>query len=341
MPARMSFIEFRTALESGALSWRRLGHYLEWDPDSAVPRLRVRPKALRDPVPVDYDVDNAVYRLQQERARVADKTARRSAARAQPRIVAEGDSWYMLPTIVPFPTAIADRIQQNGMFSVRNIARWGDTLDEIVRVKEYLRVLKAERGAAWFILSAGGNDIKNALAQDAFLLPYDSTRPLDQSISPAGHALLKAVTTGYRTILSEVRAAHPQLDILCYSYDYPRPETGDGTYIGKHLKRLGYPKKTWTALMKVMMEHIATAIMAAASAFPRVAFLDCFNDAQPYTWYDDMHPGNDGFKALAKHFEKRMMSPAIVRRVARRRNSIKRLKSARQRSSRMSRGKAK
>jgi len=34
-----------------------------------------------------------------------------------------------------------------------------------------------------------------------------------------------------------------------------------------------------------------------------ITYINCRDVTSPYTWRDDMHPGKDGFKALANKFE--------------------------------------
>ncbi len=48
------------------------------------------------------------------------------------RVLAEGDSWFNLPPLIR-PKAIADRLSSNKKVSVKNIARWGDTLAEMLQ----------------------------------------------------------------------------------------------------------------------------------------------------------------------------------------------------------------
>lgn len=316
MATKKTFEEFRQALEAGELSWNQVKQYVELDPDSPVIRLRIRRGALTAPIPDDYDVDAAVYRVQQERSQ-REPAARIRGVGRLPVVIAEGDSWFNLPPIVR-PLAIADRMRRNGIFDVRNIAHWGDTLAEMVEKKQYLRAL-GEVNAKWLILSAGGNDMQDALSRQQFLLPYDANRSLEQSISANGVTVLSNISTGYVTVLSEVRRGYPEVAILCYAYDYPKPTAVHKEYIGKHLTSLRYPKNTWSALLKIVLDQLAAAVMKSVAQFPGVVFLDCFNIAQPYPWFDDMHPDTDGFKALAKAFETRMAGSIGLRASAKKR----------------------
>ena len=316
MAARMTFAQFRRKLERRTLSEEEVADYLEKDPESVPLRVRFRPGTLVDEPPPDYDVDAALNRYRLE---LNHRVARRAARADKPRVVAEGDSWFRLP--FPWWQAIATRIASDGGFAVRNIAHWGDTLREILERKEYLGAIQDFK-PSHFILSGGGNDVQELLGDAKFLHDYDGQRPLEESLTPDGLALLARITTHYREILAEVAALDPQLRIFCHGYDYPRPEVADGQFIGRFLDGHRYPQERWPALVRVILDRLNRAIQAAMPAAPQAKFLDCRHVTDDYTWYDDMHPANDGFRALARKFEAQMT--ARVKRKRARKRSRKR-----------------
>lgn len=295
---------FLEDLTAGKLSWQQVSRYVEIDPEAPVMRLRMRPGVLPGRMPEGIDIDQLVYAIDLKEQ--AQKRARRARARTKEFVVvADGDSWFHLPPFIR-PEAIADRIgDDDPPFDMHNLAHWGDTLSKRIAEKQYMHKL-ANCNADWLILSAGGNDIQISLSKQEFLFPYDPTRPLEQAIKPEGGRLLQDITTGYSTIFREVRSAFPAVKIICYAYDYPKPSATHNEYIGKYIRALQYPIGTWSQLVRVIMHHLETAVMSAVTAFPGVAYLDCFGVAQPYPWFDDMHPDIEGFKALAKWFEARM-----------------------------------
>jgi hypothetical protein len=141
------------------------------------------------------------------------------------------------------------------------------------------------------------------------LYPYDPARPLEQSVTAQGAHLLAQIGTGYRTLLGQVAAAFPKLPVLCYGYDYPRPGVGEGRYIGRYLRALGYPEKRMRALVKIVLDRLNQVIRKAVAEFAHAQYIRCLRVTDPYTWFDDMHPHGDGFKALARKFEARMTAP--------------------------------
>ena len=84
---------------------------------------------------------------------------RRAAAKKKVtalNIVAEGDSWFRLPQIFPFPRTCIDYLQLWG-YQITNLAHWGDTLDEMLLAGEFWPYI--DGGDDLLLFSAGGNDI--------------------------------------------------------------------------------------------------------------------------------------------------------------------------------------
>ncbi|MBX3234903.1 MAG: SGNH/GDSL hydrolase family protein [Nitrospiraceae bacterium] len=298
MAAKLSFAEFDARLKSGALKAADYRKVLERDPTCPMVRVRFKPGALRDAPPAGYDVDRELYfakRTEQERQLAA------LVPTGLKRILAEGDSWFNLPPIM-WPEAIADRLHSNNRVVVKNIAHWGDTLSQMLATKEYLEQIP-RFNPDWFIFSGGGNDLQQSLARGELVQTYDSNRPIEKCLSEQGVGLLRDIAEGYRALLNQIAMAAPSLHTICYAYDFPRPTYKDGKYIGQYLQKMGYPKTTWNAVVKVIIDHLSDSIKAVAKAFPNVRFLDCRGETTKYPFFDDMHPDTDGFKILASKYE--------------------------------------
>lgn len=307
MAKRLLFNEFKAAIEQRTLPLEKLPDYVDLDPNSPIPKLVFRADALLDQPPPDYDVDGEVYQLLRAIAEERDASREAFSFVGQKQVVAEGDSWFNLPWLVR-PPAIADWIERNGRFRMRNIAYWGHTLQRILRDREYISVLTQAR-PDYFIFSAGGNDLQLGLASGDYIHPYDRDRPVDQYLTPAGESALSTIEAGYRTLLSEVTARFPLVKIICYGYDYPRPLVKGGTYIGQYLRQKGIPDPLMEPIMKAVIDRLNGVIERVAQTAPNVRYLDCRRTTEAYTWYDDMHPDRDGFLALAVKFEDEMSRP--------------------------------
>ncbi|MGH9175148.1 MAG: SGNH/GDSL hydrolase family protein [Vicinamibacterales bacterium] len=319
MAARLSFAEFDAKLKSGTLSPAEYRRCLEIDPTADVVRVRLRTGALRDAAPPRYDVDREVYLA--ERAQQERETA--LAPVGLKRVVAEGDSWFNLPRIIR-PQAIADRLKSNELVAVKNIARWGHTLAQMLERKEYLEEIR-RFNPDFFVFSGGGNDLQELLKCGGLLQSYVASRPIDQCLSAAGGELLQEIAEGYRTLLNQIAVNYPSLRSLCYAYDYPRPTYKNGKYIGQYFKKMGYPQSVWNAVAKVIIDSLSESVEPVVKAFPNSCFLDCRGTTASYPFFDDMHPDTEGFRVLARQFEQALgvaMAPAsepgIKKRAARR-----------------------
>lgn len=305
MAKRLTFNEFRTAIDQRTMPLEKLPDYVDFDPQSPIPKLVFRADALIDQPPPDYDVDAEIYRMLRIISEERDARLETFAFVGQKRVVAEGDSWFNLPVLIR-PPAIADWIERNGRFRMRNIAYWGHTLERILRDQEYMKVLAQEK-PEYFMFSAGGNDLQLGLANGSYVYTYDPARPLDQYLTKEGEAALVQIEKGYKTLLAEL-LQFPALKIICYGYDYPRPLVKGGTYIGQHLRKKGIPNHLMGPIIASIIDKLNEVIKRATQS-TTAQYLDCRGVTEPYTWYDDMHPDRDGFLALAVKFEEAMSRP--------------------------------
>jgi len=316
-----SFEEFRTALRRGTLPESELGRYVELDPTSARVKLRLKPNALRGHVSPGFDVDAEVQRYQ----RMVCARARQDKLRTKEplaRVVAEGDSWFNLPWIIR-PPAIGDQLEDHPDLDLKNIAMWGDTLADIVARSEYLNAID-EVGANWFLLSAGGNDLQEALARGHLLTVFDPEKTPDQSILDVGKMLLVHLAEQTRVLIAGVSAAFPAVKIACHGYDFPRPEVGKGKYIGKYMAALGYPENKRKAVVEALINRYYAELGSKLNGLPNVQLLDFRGATRGLSWFDDMHPQRDGFAVMAQRFVKVILPGKRPRAVATRGGAVNR-----------------
>jgi lysophospholipase L1-like esterase len=303
MDRKLSFSEFQAHLKLHDEALPALEDYVEFDPDSAVPRLVFKADALLDSPPPGFDLDEAVYQEDQRQDELA--FARLSAATADKlsTALAEGDSWMNLPPIIR-PKAIADRMQANAHYKVRNIARWGHTAERMATDRQYIDALPKYK-PTYFLLSAGGNDMQNGLESGTFVRAFNPATPTAPFLTPAGTAGLARVGTWVASMLNDVRTAAPKVRILLLGYDFPRPHVDRGKYIGKHLKKLGYPEADWDLVARSVLDSL-NAILANEAAKAGCVFVDLRRASDAYMWIDDMHPGTGGFTEMTARFEAAM-----------------------------------
>ena len=304
MANRITFEEFQARLEAHELTQEMYGEYLEFDPNSAIPKIRFKPDSLLDSPPQDYDIDDAIYRAQRELAEREEEIEEGIFDDDRPRVVAEGDSWFNLPPIIR-PNAIADRMKKNGNYKVKNIAKWGHTIKDILDEQEYIAAI-GKKETAFFLISAGGNDMQDNLAAGGMIYDYDENRALNDYLTDDGVAVLNGIADDYKTLISDVLNQYPDMKIVCHAYDYPRPLLEGGKYIGKYLHAKGIADDKKQQVIDPIVDKLNTLISQVTGQYPNVHYLDMRTVTEPYTWYDDMHPKTEGFKKLTELFEIKM-----------------------------------
>lgn len=302
MGKRISFGEFRKAMDERMVSMEELDQYLEFDDKSPVPKLAFRQDALTDSPPPDYDVDKEVYQLQKFIEKQEDKRSDILEAAPRKRVLAEGDSWFALPAFFR-PPAIADWIRRNNRFRVRNLAYWGHTLDRIIADNHYPAEI-GEFRPDYFMLCGGGNDLQIGLSKGIYLHRYQPGKPHQQYITDEGKAELQSIENGHRLIIDKVSRSFRSLPILLHGYDYPRPLLGEGKYIGRYMRALGFPDSEMSPVINHVIDVLNTHVEAATRGYNTARYVDCRDVTKEYTWYDDMHPHKDGFLALSLKFER-------------------------------------
>jgi hypothetical protein len=303
MDRKLSFAEFQSRLTLREEVMPTLEDYVEFDPNSAVPRLIFKADALLDSPPPGFDLDDAVYQQDQEQdeqsfARVAAATGETLAT-----ALAEGDSWMNLPPLIR-PKAIADRMKSNAHYKVRKIARWGHTAERMATDRQYIDALPKYK-PTYFLLSAGGNDMQNGLEAKTFVRRYDAATPTAPFLTQVGTAGLARVGSWVASMLNDVRTAAPAVRVLLLGYDFPRPHVDRGKYIGRHLRDLGYPPADWDLVASSVLDSL-NAILSAEAAKAGCVFVDLRHASDAYTWIDDMHPGTGGFTEMTARFEAAM-----------------------------------
>lgn len=303
MAKRLTFDEFRIAIEQRTMPLEKLPEYVDFDPQLPVPKLVFRADALVDQPHPGYDVDAEIYRMLQVIDEERDARLEAFSFVAQKRVVAEGDSWFNLPWLIR-PPAIANWIQTNGRFRMTNIAYWGHTLEGILQDKEYISAI-ATAEPEYFIFSAGGNDLQVGLAAGTYIHAYDPARSVENYLTEEGEAAFARIENSYRNLLVELPQQFGNLKVICFGYDYARPLVKGGTYIGRYLRNKGIPDQLMAPIMVYVIDKLNEAIQRATQS-TNARYLDCRRVTEPYTWYDDMHPDRDGFQALAMKFEEEM-----------------------------------
>jgi len=246
------------------------------------------------------------------------RTFRLAAVRASRflEIVAEGDSWERLPDWGPKGLPIVGgsnfdlcRALSARGHTVHNLAYWGDTIEAIADVGEYIPALRSTR-ARYLLLGGGGNDLlgNGNLKTYLRLFDVDRTRPADY-ILDVFYRDLRNVILHYETILSRI-AADPRISstkVIVHGYDYARPMRLG--WLGEPFEFVGldgYPKLE-TGIVKILIDSFNRELEGLAVRHPNVIRLD-FRNKVGDRWHDELHPTREAFEQLAAITERAVLS---------------------------------
>ena len=330
MAEQLTFKQFKELLERSTSPFSNIGDYVQFDPKSPIPKLIFRSDALLDDPDPEYNVDRVIYEFSRiKQNEIHSQTLELQSAKLK-SVVAEGDSWFRLPS--SFPAAIATRIKKNRRFKMHNIADWGHTLARIRKDRAHIEDIKKNK-PDFFIFSAGGNDLQVGLAEqntkNRYVHEYLELRKYDDYLTEAGANGIAEIGEGYKDILDEVTEEFRDLKVFCHGYDYPRifppkdeneiiedeiEDEAKVEYIGQYLDFLGIPYGKMDAVIKPIVNLINETIKDVTDEYESVVFVNLRGVAsiQEFDWIDDMHPDKDGFIALASEFEEAMSRPGLV-----------------------------
>lgn len=104
--------------------------------------------------------------------------------------------------------------------------------------------------------------------------------------------------------------------MVCHGYDYlqihkPKDRTNENDngndedknrWIVPYLDFLGIPPDAIDAILKLILDLLNCTIKGVVNSYQTVEFIDLRGVTAKHCWMDDMHPDENGFKALADQF---------------------------------------
>ena len=199
--------------------------------------------------------------------------ARAAAAKAQLKVLSEGDSWFNLPFWYP-PTAI-DVLDET--LDMGRIARWSAEIAVMVAEKQYRVGLKAGI-YRHFLFSGGGNDVLGAIPTYVKKRNAAGTDPANPAsfVKSTFGGKVAEIVGHYRTLAGDVRAmTDPDATLYVHGYANAIPKP-NGKYLGRPLADLGFDPTS--ALAKGIVAHMVkvfnTAMIGFAASQSRVVYVD-------------------------------------------------------------------
>ena len=220
--------------------------------------------------------------------------------RPGPVIVAEGDSWFQFPLLL---RDVIDHLLERGHL-ISSLDEAGDTLDNMVKQREYLAELQ-RTGGSILLLSAGGNDVLGGGNLARHLRDEDETLPPADLLLPSFYAVLDHTLGLYERIVREVEALPGNVITICHGYDRPLPN--EGRWLGRPMgsRRIQDPQRQ-RQVVSHMIDLFNGRLQQLAQRFPQsMVYLDVRGrvGADASQWHDELHPKNEGYGRVADLFE--------------------------------------
>ncbi|MGF1455986.1 MAG: trypsin-like serine peptidase [Alphaproteobacteria bacterium] len=243
------------------------------------------------------DFANAIFlaiRYIQYRDRVA-------AGRGRLRIIAQGDSWFQ------YALRRRDIIDHLGRHhAILSLGGGSDTIERMLRRKDYLEPIREEQPDV-FLMSVGGNDLFGARALAPILLPFTPGMDPEDLIDRDGLSEhLGIIMAHFRDIVANVVVADADVVIAAHGYDYSWPKAG-GSWLGALLNQAGIPLDIGRKVVGLIIDefndglsHLQTDLFAGRF---RHVDLRGHVDRGAVSWFDELHPMDDGYARAANRFE--------------------------------------
>jgi len=320
-PKNITLAELRDRARKGDLNNQELRAYFALDKlhsEAFVPAVRVN-YARVDTGGKELSTKRtaALYALATAERKVAPvrRRMRVTTLVARPRVLAEGDSWFNLPDLF-YPRDAIDVLRQT--HDVVNMAIWSDTIQNMVKQKQYVQKLKAGTGFRHFLFSGGGNDVLGSIGE--FVLPR---RPGDTNSSRVNAAsYVKAEFTTqvgkviglYGTMLKDVRKVSTAT-VYVHGYANAVPKK-NGPYLGERLEALGFDPAAVGPLCKAIIKHMVgmfnTKLEDFATSNQGVVYVDLRPHMGANDWHtDEIHPRASGATKIADAFAAKIAATPV------------------------------
>lgn len=241
---------------------------------------------------------------------MAKKAVKKKQAKAKSKIVIvmEGDSWERLPDwglkklpIVGGANYDLDRALQALGYDVRNLAYWGDTIEDIAQRLDFIGAL-ANTGASHLILGGGGNDLLHEGKLAKHLMLYQEGRKPKDYLKPSFDVLLNRVMKSYELCFDALDLNKLKPKVIVHGYDYARPMSLG--WLGEPMSFMGIDDlDLQQAIVNVMIDRFNTKLKKVAESRKRVTFVD-LRGTVGEDWHDELHPSREGFERVALKIQK-------------------------------------
>ena len=297
MKNKITFDELRDLLLDVEVPDSELRDYLTTDPELST---AFNPVVVPNPdLVVDSDLEAAVAvsflnRISRWRRNQRYKRRIKNGWKG-PKLVSEGDSWFQYPLLLD---DIIDHLDEN--YAIRSLGAAGDLLGDIVDKEEYLDVIE-EESPDGFLISGGGNDMVGDDRLKTMLEPYHANRLPENYPNPKFNNFLNEMSRHYFNLFKSITERFPNVKILCHGYDHAIPNSGK--WLGNPMKALNINNKVLQRkIVAILIHRFNEMLKVETSKFVQVSYVNCQKAVDPDQWYDELHPTNVGYAAVANRF---------------------------------------
>ena len=276
--------------------------------DSFEPIICANPETVDTTKMVNRGMFGEISRLARERRQLQYRLKVNNPFFSGQKIVSEGDSWFQ------FPFLLVDVIDQlfnpfdcfDG-YAVFSLGAAGDLLENIINEDEITQAIETEKPEI-FLISGGGNDLVADGNLANFLNEFEPDRQAADYLNEEFDRFLEKIIQLYRGLFLRLLSRFPSLKIICHGYDYAIPN--NGVSLGQPMISKGIVDQE---LQKEILQKIIDRwneaqirLLENVEFGGRVFHVDCRNAVGDDNWFDELHPNNAGFTAVAELFDRKI-----------------------------------
>jgi len=275
---------------------------VEVDAHDITPTVRPNPM-LVEPSQVEGDVAvkvlNGIFRWRRKN----QYKARRRKWPDGLMIVSEGDSWFQYPLLL---CDVIDQLYElREDYLIRGLGAAGD-LVSLMRQSGEMFEAAEDYQPAFMLLSGGGNDLVGDARLSRLLPPYDGTRAPEAYIDETVSQAIGEIFAEYDQIIARMRREHPDTKLILHGYGWAIPRRR-GVWLGKPLLERGVPPQELLGLGREIIRALINRFNDRLAQYQADHAGAIFHvDARPLVrddqWYDELHPTDDGYRAVAEAF---------------------------------------
>lgn len=245
-------------------------------------------------------------------------------------VLAEGDSWFHIGGLTKLGNTrnLIDKIAiENKHTLLVNMALSGDTVRRISTSfgSSDFRQMLADHRWNLILLSAGGNDLIDALTEDLSYIVDGTTLSIIQTAADNGDAdsyinhdhlnlLLAFLKEKYDDLFDYIRGTiNSAVPIVIHTYDYPTARNAPakvfvlkkGPWLLEAFKKKAVPKKYWNEITDFIFESLANTLLSLNEGNVHVVkthgtLLRADSvEGSDKDWLNEIHPNAKGLEKLA------------------------------------------